>query len=138
MFEKKTESDEQHDATHSEHAAEGHDDHGDDHHGHAVPMTTLVGVFVALMVLTFLTVAATWIELGEFNVWLALLIAFVKAVYVALYFMHLRWDSPFNGLVLAASLAFVVLFIGITLMDSQQYQPVIRELILNPPRTPGQ
>lgn len=101
-------------------------------------MTTLVGVFVALMVLTFLTVAATWIELGEFNVWLALLIAFVKAVYVALYFMHLRWDSPFNGLVLAASLAFVVLFIGITLMDSQQYQPVIRELILNPPRTPGQ
>ncbi|MCC5829019.1 MAG: cytochrome C oxidase subunit IV family protein [Phycisphaeraceae bacterium] len=105
-----------------------HDGHGGEH-VHAVPLSLLTGIFVILMILTGLTVAATWVELGALNVWVALLIALVKAAFVALYFMHLRWDSPFNSFVLITSLVFVVLFIGVTLMDSLQYQSVIERLI---------
>ena len=74
------------------------------------------------MLLTILTVAATWVDLGPFNIWLALLIAVIKGGLVAMYFMHLRWDSPFNGVVLIASLFFVALFLGITILDTEEYR----------------
>ncbi len=100
--------------------------HGDQAHAiHAVPMSILVGTLVVLLVLTFLTVAATWIDLGPLNVWLALGIAVLKAGVVALFFMHLYWDKLFNGIVLIASLFFVALFMGIAILDSREYQPVL-------------
>ena len=52
-------------------------------------------------------------------------IATAKAVLVALYDMHLRWDRPFNALVFVAAIGFLMLFIGIAMMDSAQYQPSI-------------
>ena len=91
-------------------------------HVHVVPPKLLLTVFGVLMVLTILTVAVTNFELGKLNVWVALLIALVKAGVVALYFMHLRWDSPFNALCLIAALFFVVIFIGITVLDSKEYK----------------
>jgi cytochrome c oxidase subunit 4 len=93
---------------------------------HAVPVVILVSVFAALMVFTLLTVAATWIDLGEMNIWIALAIALIKAALVCLYFMHLRYDSPFNGLVLITALAIAVLFIAAALTDSKQYEPNIK------------
>jgi cytochrome c oxidase subunit 4 len=97
--------------------------HGhDDALAHPVPLRILIGVFGALMVLTFLTVAATWIDIGMWNIWLALLIAVIKGSLVALYFMHLRWDSPFNGIVLIASLFFVALFVGSVVLDAKEYK----------------
>lgn len=100
-------------------------DHAHDHDpnavGHVVSMKILVGVWLALMVLTYVTVAATYIDLGEFNFPLAMLIATVKAALVCLYFMHLRWDKPFNTIVFVSSLGFVALFIGLVLTDKHEY-----------------
>ncbi|MFA9477579.1 cytochrome C oxidase subunit IV family protein, partial [Phycisphaerales bacterium AB-hyl4] len=93
-----------------------------DEHIHVVPMSLLVGIFVALLVLTVVTVLAIYIEAGDLNVWIALAIAVVKAALVALYFMHLRWDSMFNGMVLIASLLFVAIFIGFAITDSTEYR----------------
>lgn len=93
------------------------------HEPHAVPVKVLLCVFAALMLLTFITVAVTQIDLGAMNIWLAMLIAVVKAGLVAMYFMHLRYDSPFNGIVLISALFFVAIFIGIALLDTQHYQP---------------
>lgn len=116
--------------SHDSHASHASHDASHAHGGlhlHVVPMSVLVGVFALLMVLTLLTVAATWVDLGAaVNLWIALLIALVKAAFVCLYFMHLRYDNPFNGLVVVASLVFVVLFIGFALMDSAHYMPNIR------------
>ena len=42
---------------------------------------------------------------------------------MGLYYMHLRWDRPFNAVVLITSLALVVLFIMFALIDSNAYQP---------------
>jgi cytochrome c oxidase subunit 4 len=93
---------------------------------HVMPPYVLVGVFIALIVLTVVTVAATWIDLGELNLWLAMGIASVKAVLVALYFMHLRYDNPVNALLFVGALVFVALFLTLTLMDTMEYQPEIQ------------
>jgi len=93
-----------------------------DLHVHIVPIPVLVAVFGVLIVLTGLTYAVTFVDLGAMNVWIALLIAVVKAGAVTMYFMHLRYDKPFYGVVLITSLLFVVLFIGISLMDTLHYR----------------
>lgn len=101
-------------------------------HVHVVPPWLLLAVFGALLVLTFVTVAVTWVDFGRTaNVWIALIIACAKAALVALYFMHLRWDSPFNGVILVASLFFVALFIGWVVLDTKEYN----ENFMPPPPT---
>jgi cytochrome c oxidase subunit 4 len=45
---------------------------------------------------------------------------------VALYFMHLRYDHPFHGLIFVVALGFLALFMSLTLMDTQQYQPTLQ------------
>lgn len=109
------------DTTTTQHDHDG--SHGHSGLAHPVPMGILLATFGGLMVLTFITVAATWVDLGSFNIWLALFIAVIKASLVGLYFMHLRWDSPFNSIVLIASLFFVAIFIGIAVLDSKEYRP---------------
>jgi len=97
-----------------------------EHGAHAVPLKLLVSVYGSLVILTAITVAASRIDLGDGNIWVALLIAVVKCSLVALFFMHLRWDSLFNGMVLCAAFFFVALFIGLALLDTVYYQPIIK------------
>jgi cytochrome c oxidase subunit 4 len=92
---------------------------------HVVPPSVLLAVFAALIFLTFVTVWVAGIDLGEWNLFGALAIATVKAALVALYFMHLRYDSPFNALLFVTGLAFLALFLGLTLLDAMAYQPDI-------------
>lgn len=93
--------------------------------GHVVPVRYLVGAGLALIVLTAITVASHSVDMGEANLPVALAIAMVKATIVALIFMHLRWDRPFNLLVLIGSIVFVLLLIAFTSMDVHQYEPTI-------------
>ncbi len=112
----------------SEHSEQNHGDSNSAHYAHVVPLSVLLTVFVALMILTFLTVAATWFDMGRWNVWIALIIATVKASLVVLYFMHLRYDHPFNAVVFLSALLTLLLFISLALLDSTTYQPDIRAL----------
>jgi cytochrome c oxidase subunit 4 len=91
-------------------------------HVHVVPPKVLLIVYGALLVLTFITVKVTDFEMGNFNIWVALFVALLKASVVALYFMHLRWDSPFNAIILIGALFFVVIFIGVAVLDSREYK----------------
>ncbi len=104
----------------------------DDHHAHAVhviPLRVLVTVLISLLVLTYITVAVTAINLGSFNLWIALGVATLKGSLVVLYFMHLRYDSQFNSIVFLTAIAFLFLFLGIVIMDSVAYQPAIYDAI---------
>jgi len=92
---------------------------------HVASLKLLVGVMVALMIGTWLTVSVTHFDFGVLNIWIGLGIATVKAILVGLYFMHLRWDKPFNAFVFVSAFAFLALFIGFALMDSAHYQDVI-------------
>jgi cytochrome c oxidase subunit 4 len=116
---------------HSQHTPGGHahDEH-DGHHGvgHVVSPKILIATAAALLVLTVVTVASAKIDFNDFdlremNIVVALTIAVIKASLVCLFFMHLRWDRPFNSFVLVCSLAFVALFIGFAMTDSSEYMP---------------
>ena len=93
--------------------------------GHVVPVKYLVGAGAALLFLTVVTVATHYVDMGEANLPVALAIAMVKATIVALIFMHLRWDRPFNLLVLVGSALFVMLMLAFAGMDVHQYEPTI-------------
>ncbi len=90
---------------------------------HVVSVPILLAVFAALMVLTYATVAVRGIDLGVWNLLIAMGIATVKAALVALYFMHLRYDKPFNAILFVVGVLFVALFISLTLLDTITYQP---------------
>ena len=92
---------------------------------HVAPLWIMYGVFAALLGLTAVTVGARYVDLGPLNIWVALGLAFVKALLVAMFFMHLWWDTKFNQLVLVSTLLFLTIFIGIAIMDTDQYQPVL-------------
>ena len=105
--------------------------HDGEHDGiaHVTPVRLLLGVWGALMVLTIITVAVTTVDFGpRINLVVAMAIATVKAGLVVTYFMHLRWDRPFNTLVFLGSLLFVSLFISMTLFDKSEYEPDITEM----------
>jgi cytochrome c oxidase subunit IV len=72
---------------------------------------------VSLLILTAITVGASYINFGAFNVVVALTIATIKATLVALFFMHLLHDKPVNGLIAAAGFLFLGLFLMFTLLD---------------------
>ena len=95
--------------------------------GHLVPIGTLVLTGIILLVLTVVTVFMHYVDIGEMNIVLALFIASVKATLVGLYFMHLRWDRPFNQLIFVASVVFVVLLMAFCTLDSKQYQKTLTQ-----------
>ena len=90
---------------------------------HAMPLWLLLAVWGGLLVLTVLTVAAAHHDFGRLNLWIALLIATIKASLVALFFMHLWYDKPFYAIVFIGALVFVMLFVGLALLDTTAYQP---------------
>ena len=90
---------------------------------HVSSVKLLLIVWVALMIGTWLTVSASNIDLGFLNIWVGLAIATAKALLVGLYYMHLRWDNPFNSFVFLGAFFFLFLFIGFAMMDTAQYQP---------------
>ncbi|QDV28692.1 hypothetical protein Spb1_05570 [Planctopirus ephydatiae] len=112
----------------------GHDSHG--HHGHGhypgvpsyshiMPLWILFAVFASLIALTALTVALSGVALGTAEIFVSMGIATIKALLVAVYFMHMRHDKPLNVLICTFSLVFVALFIGLLLFDSMEYYPNI-------------
>jgi len=100
--------------------------HGNTSLAHVVPLRILAGVFAALMVLTAITVAVSYFDFGVFNLLVAMGVATVKATLVALYFMHLRYDSPFNAIIFVIGVVCLGLFLAITMLDSIQYQPDVQ------------
>jgi cytochrome c oxidase subunit 4 len=103
-------------------AAEHHDD---EHHGlsHVASVKVLLGTGGSLLVLTLITVLATKVDFGaNINLAIAMAIAVLKATLVVLFFMHLKYDRLFHSVVFVGAILAAALFVGFTLMDSNQYQ----------------
>lgn len=84
---------------------------------HVSPLSTYLGIFSALMVLTLLTVGVAFLNLGSFNPVVALGVACLKATLVILYFMHVKYSSRLTKLTVVLSLFFVAILFAETLMD---------------------
>jgi cytochrome c oxidase subunit IV len=74
-------------------------------------------VFVALLLLVALTVEAARHDLGRWNFAVAALIAALKALVIALYFMEIRRSSSLTKLVVAAGLLWLAILFSLTLAD---------------------
>jgi len=115
------------DHAHVEHVGAAPGEHPHHGVGHVVSPKILIATAAALLVLTGVTVTAARVafdrlEMHELTIIVALGIALLKATLVCLFFMHLRWDRPFNAFLLVGSLGLVVLFITFALTDTNQYQ----------------
>jgi cytochrome c oxidase subunit 4 len=84
---------------------------------HVVPLKTYYAIFGALLCGTALTVWVSYLDLGPMNTVVAISIAVVKALLVALYFMHLKYSSRLTWVFAVAGFVWLVLLIGLTLAD---------------------
>lgn len=104
--------------------------HGPDHVPHVSPLSLYLKTFGTLMVLTVITVGASYVNLGvTVNLIIALIIATIKATVVAAFFMHLAYDHKFHTIVFASSLVFLLIFVSFTMFDTSargQFDPVKR------------
>jgi cytochrome c oxidase subunit 4 len=84
---------------------------------HVVAPRTYYLVFAALLVLTLLTVGASYLELGPLHTVVALLIAASKALLVVLFFMHVLYSPRLIWVVIGGSLFWLALMLALTLSD---------------------
>lgn len=84
---------------------------------HIFGYRTLFGVLLALLALTGLTVGASFVDMGKFNVWVALGIASVKASLVLMIFMHLKFEGRFLILSFLSTVFFLAIMISFTFWD---------------------
>jgi cytochrome c oxidase subunit 4 len=85
---------------------------------HVVSIRTYLVIFVALVAGTALTTAAAYVDLGPLNVVVMLLIAFVKATLVVLFFMHVKFTNRLTQLAAASGFLWLLVMIGLTLSDA--------------------
>lgn len=114
-------------AFHPEHHGAG--EHAHDGEGHHVTSLFLLRAVLGILIFfTILTVASSRAEIWVadtfdlhiptlVNVFIAMSIATIKAIFVVAIFMHLKWDNRLNLLVFLFTLMGVGLFIGLVAMD---------------------
>jgi cytochrome c oxidase subunit IV len=100
-------------ADHGKPSASTHDDHG----GHA-GLGRYYMAFGALIVGTLLTYGLHHVDLGAAAFPVAMLIAFTKAMFVILFFMHLIDHPGVNRLVLGVTILFLLFGIAMVFADT--------------------
>lgn len=84
---------------------------------HLMKYSTLALVLLTLLVLTVLTVAVSYIDLGVFNVPIALIIASTKVSFVLLFFMHLKYEGKAITVSFLGTIFFLAIMITFTFWD---------------------
>ena len=84
---------------------------------HIVPIRIYFVIFGLLMLGTYLTVQAAFLDLGVFNTPIALAIAIIKATVVVLYFMHVKYSPRLTKLVIIGSVLWLGILLVMTLGD---------------------
>jgi cytochrome c oxidase subunit IV len=95
--------------------------HAEDEHispeSHIVPISLYIGIWATLMVCTGLTVFAASVDLGIFNIVVALLIATIKGTLVVLFFMHLRYSTKLTMVTVIAALFWLFIMFSLSMTD---------------------
>ncbi|MEE9553227.1 MAG: cytochrome C oxidase subunit IV family protein [candidate division Zixibacteria bacterium] len=85
---------------------------------HITPLNIYLGIGLTLLVLTAVTITVSFVDLGGWNVVVALIIASIKGSLVALFFMHLLYDKKIYSIVFSMGLLFLSIFIALTMFDT--------------------
>ena len=99
-------------ATHAN-AGHGHAEHKH----HVCSIGLFAKVFLALIVLTAVTVWSSRMDFGSLNMPIAMVIASIKAALVMTFFMHLKYDTAMNQIAIISSFLFLALLFLFTLGD---------------------
>ncbi len=93
-------------------------DHSTSDHSKSSPLVTYFSVWGALLLGTFITYKAAFLDLGQFNAAVALTIATTKALLVALFFMHLKGASEkLLKLVVISTIFFLFILLALSMAD---------------------
>lgn len=85
---------------------------------HIVPVRIYVTIFLVLLVGTALTVWAAFIDFPwRLNTIVALTIATVKATFVVLYFMHVRYSARLVWVIVTAAFFWMAILFAFTFAD---------------------
>jgi len=84
---------------------------------HIVPKRIYFAVFAALIVLTWVTAFVSTVDLGRWNIFVALAIALVKASLVILFFMHVFYSTKLTKMIVGAGFFWLILLLFITMAD---------------------
>ena len=82
-----------------------------------VPYRTFILIWVALLILTAITVEVSRFDVGVLNIWVALGVASIKSSLVIFFFMHLRQESSLFKIGLLVMLVILAIFVGMTFFD---------------------
>ena len=85
--------------------------------GHVSPKSTYYTIFGGLMILTGITVATAFVNLGSFNFPVAISIAITKATLVILFFMHVKYSSRLTKMIVGIAFFFLGILLLLTLTD---------------------
>lgn len=88
-----------------------------EHTEHIVSPGMYLAIITTLLTLTGITVFAAFVDLGKFNIVVALLIATIKATLVVLIFMHAKYAPERTKLVIIAGIFWLALLLFMTLSD---------------------
>lgn len=106
---------------HDSHAAGGngpHGGHGGAHAAHApVPNATFILVWVGLLVLTAVTVAASVMFPGKVGIGVAMVVTPIKAAMILMWFMHLKYEKPVFRFMFMAAMLILAIVMGLTFFD---------------------
>lgn len=91
-------------------------EHGHDEQ-HLMPYSLYIKVWLALLVLTGITVGVSYLEMYKWTVFTAMLIATAKVSLVVLYFMHVRFENRLVWIMIFAVLVTYAIFVGLTFAD---------------------
>ncbi len=89
--------------------------HHEEHH--IVPKSIYFLVFFALIVLTWVTALVSTVDLGRWNIFVALAIALFKASLVILFFMHVWYSTRLTKMIVASGFFWLMLLLFITMAD---------------------
>ena len=78
---------------------------------------TFVLIWLALLVLTGVTIKAAQMRMGEWSILANLLIASTKASLVLWFFMHLKYEKMFFKLLFFIPIATITIIIALTFFD---------------------
>jgi len=84
---------------------------------HIVPTRVYYTIFGILMLCTYLTVQIAFVDLGPFNIVVALVIAVFKATLVILFFMHVKYSTRLTWAVVVGSVFWLAILLVLTFSD---------------------
>lgn len=81
------------------------------------PIRNYVIIWAVLTVLTFTTWGVAYIDMGRFNIVVALVIAFFKMSLVILFFMHVKQDNGLTKIFVVGGFFWLLILLVLTLGD---------------------